>query len=172
MWAWRQAGNLVPPAEQGSSERGGPRSRSPCPFSVVAPPGDLFEGEVGIAVCTETANEGVVHGVTVTTQLSSHLVDAAGMTTDLDGGPAGGPGGQHITRRGDPAVLLGPRTDLTVVIGTQQSALVPRKPCRTPNTGRSTQLDAERSFSRTSDRSQFGWSRWSSPDRTLASLSR
>jgi hypothetical protein len=40
-----------------------------------------------------------------------------------------------MARRADSVVLLGPRTDLTVLNGTHQSVLVPHKPCRTPSTG-------------------------------------
>ena len=72
-------------------------------------------------------DDGVVDGVPVTAQIHGHLVHAPGVTTDLGGGAPGGSGGEHLSRSGDPVVLLGPRTHRAVGIGARPPALVPHQ---------------------------------------------
>ena len=47
---------------------------------------------VGVEQGFAIGDDGVVHGVPVAAELDGHLVDAAGMTADLDRWPTGPPG--------------------------------------------------------------------------------
>jgi hypothetical protein len=76
-------------------------------------------------------DDGVVHGVPVTTELAGHLVHAPGMSADLDGHPPGRPRREDLSRGGDPVVRFGPGTHRTVIVGALPPSLVPDEPGRT-----------------------------------------
>ena len=80
---------------------------------------------VGIEEGFAVGDDGVVHGVPVTAELAGHLVHAPGTTTDLDGRPPGGPGGEHLAGAGDAVLLFGPRPPGAVGISAHPAALVP-----------------------------------------------
>src|SRR5665213_1798870 len=101
---------------------------------------------VGLEQSFPVADDGVVHGVPVTPELCSHFVHAAGVLAHLSGRPPSSPGGEELSRSGDPVVLFGPAAHRTVTVRAHPPALPPHQPARTTCSGRSTSSTRVRSF--------------------------
>ena len=74
--------------------------------------------------------EGVIHGVPVTAELISDLLDAASVLADLTSQPAPRAVGEEQARKANAGVHLALRVPGTERVGTPEPALVPPDPGR------------------------------------------
>ena len=72
-------------------------------------------------------DDGVVHGVPVTSELAGDLVDGSREATDLLGDPTPRPVGHRHPGRADPRVLLGPGDPRAQLVRAGEAPLVPDK---------------------------------------------
>ena len=83
----------------------------------------------------------IVDGVPVATQLPGYFAHASCTPAHLLGDPPTGPVGHHQTLRGDPGVVLGPRSHRTARLRAPEPALQPDQAHRTSAHGQIDQLD-------------------------------